>query len=357
MIRARDHIAGMGAYALADLSVPKGQRMISLSQNESALPPSPRALRAAEQTLAENALYPDPDWTALRTAIAAVHGINSADVLCGAGSMELIGTLICAFSGPGTEVLGSQHSYAFFQTATRAAGAEYVAAAETHRTVSINALLAAVTPRTRVVCVANPGNPTGTRISRAELLRLRDALPANVLLLIDEAYGEFADMPGQAMWDLTARGDTVVMRTFSKAYALAGMRVGWGLFPPAIGAEVRKLLNPNNISGPAQAAATAAMQDQAYMLATVTETARRRALFVADLQGRGFMAADSLTNFVLIDLETVERAQTASEALRERGIILRAMGGYGLGSCLRATIGAVDDMALAAETLDHWRRQ
>ncbi|MFK7944323.1 MAG: histidinol-phosphate transaminase, partial [Paracoccaceae bacterium] len=284
-----------------------------------------------------------------------VHGIDPALTLCGAGSMELIGMLIRAFCGPGTEVLASKHSYAFFRTAALACGAGYIAAHEADRTVSVDALLAAVTPTTRVVCVANPGNPTGSRIPRRELLRLRDKLPDHVLLLIDEAYGEFADTPSEAMWDLVERGDTVVMRTFSKAYGLAGLRVGWGLFPSDIGIEVRKLLNPNNISGPAQAAATAAMKDQTHMRATVAETARRRTAFIAKLHARGFDAEDSHTNFILIDLGTPDAASSASDALRQEGIILRAMGGYGLGHCLRATIGAQSDMALAAEILGRWR--
>lgn len=354
MITARPHIAAMGAYALADLKVPEGKRLISLSQNESPIPPSPRARDAAQKALSESALYPDPDWTDLRQAIANVHGLDPGNILCGAGSMELIGCLIRVFSGPGTEVLASSHSYAFFRTATQAAGARYVAAAERDRTVSVDSLLAAITPATRIVCVANPGNPTGTRIGRADLLRLRNGLPDNVLLILDEAYGEFADSPGEEMWDLPLRENTVVLRTFSKAYGLAGMRVGWGLFPPAIAAEVRKVLNPNNVSGPAQAAATAAMNDQVYMKATVAETARRRVNFVADLRGRRFDASESHTNFILIDLATAAAAASATEALRREGIILRPMGGYGLPHCLRATIGSEEDMALAAEVLSNW---
>lgn len=360
MIRARPHVAAMEAYALADLSVPPGKRLVSLSQNESALPPSPSVFQAAAKAMTQSALYPDPDWTDLRRIIADVHGLDPDLILCGAGSMELIGTLIRAFSGPGANVVASAHSYAFFRTAARASGAEYVTATEEALTVSVDALLEAVTPETRIVCVANPGNPTGTRIGRADLVRLRNMLPGNVLLMIDEAYGEFADAPGKGTrpgenWDMIARGDTVVLRTFSKAYGLAGLRVGWGLFPPRIGAEIRKLLNPNNISLPAQAAATAAMADQRCMRATVTETAHRRAGLVADLRARGFETEDSHTNFVLIDLGTPEAAASASAALHAEGIILRAMGGYGLGHCLRVTIGATEDMARAAQVLSHWR--
>jgi histidinol-phosphate/aromatic aminotransferase/cobyric acid decarboxylase-like protein len=224
------HVAALAPYALADLSAPPGKRLISLAQNESALPPSPGAMEAARAALTDARLYPDPDWCELREAIAWVHGLDPASILCGCGSMELIGALAAAYLGPGNRALTTAYGYLFFRTAARLAGAEIDLAPETGLTVDIDALLGAVRPYTRIVFVANPGNPTGTRITRADLLRLRDRLPGDVLLVIDEAYGEFADMPGEAMFDLAARGDTVVLRTFSKVYGLAAMRVGWGCF-------------------------------------------------------------------------------------------------------------------------------
>jgi histidinol-phosphate/aromatic aminotransferase/cobyric acid decarboxylase-like protein len=146
-----------------------------------------------------------------------------------------------------------------------------------------------------LVFVANPGNPTGTRIGHGEIVRLRDGLDDGILLVIDEAYGEFNAMAGKATFDLVERGNTVVLRSFSKAYGLAGLRVGWGLFPPAVASEMRKLLNPNNISGASQAAATAAMLDQPYMSATVADTARLRDGFTQRLRDLGLTVADSFT--------------------------------------------------------------
>lgn len=355
MIAPRPHVAGLAAYALADLSVAPGRRLISLAQNESCVAPSPRASESAARAMADGVLYPDPDWSDLRAAIAGVHGIESAGILCGAGSMELIAALIRAYAGPGDEVVSTAYAYALFRTAALASGAVYTAADEDDLTVSVDKVLAAVGPQTRIVCVANPGNPTGSRINRAALLRLRDRLPGDVLLLIDEAYGEFADAPGEAMFDLVERGDTVVMRTFSKAYGLAGLRVGWGLFPLAVAGEVRKLMNPNNIAGPAQAAATAAMRDQAHMLSAVAEVSDRRDRFAARLRGIGLDAQPSAANFTLIRFNSTPDAASADAALREQGVLMRGMGGYGLAHCLRATIAGENDMALTSRILADWK--
>lgn len=354
MIEPNAHIAALAPYTLADLTAPAGQRLISLAQNESALPPSPRALAAGRDALTAAGLYPDPDWTDLRRAIAAVHGIAGAQILCGAGSMELIACLLRCYAGPGRSVLSSQYGYGFFRTAALAAGAAYLAAPEQDFTVSIDALLAAVTPATRIVCLANPGNPTGTRIAGSELTRLRDRLDDDILLLIDEAYGEFTDAPGERSFDLVSRGNTVVLRSFSKAYGLAGLRAGWGLFPLAIAAETRKLLNPNNVSVVTQAAATAAMEDQDHMRAVCAETAERRDGFAEHLRQLGLRVPRSHTNFLLIRFASAQAAAGADRMLRDQGVLMRAMAGYGLPDCLRATIGSAADMEIAAGVLEKW---
>jgi histidinol-phosphate/aromatic aminotransferase/cobyric acid decarboxylase-like protein len=214
-----------------------------------------------------------------------------------------------------------------------------------------------VRPDTRVVFIANPGNPTGTRIPREELLWLRDALPRDVLLVIDEAYGEFADHLNEPMFDLVDRGDTVVLRTFSKAFGLAGFRVGWGAFPPDAAGELRKVTNPNTVGAPAQAAAQAALADQAYMRDTCRLTADLRDGFIARLRPSGFDVPDSFANFALIRFATDEQAGRADRALRQEGVFLRPQGGVGLGACLRATIGAARDLDTAAEILENFARK
>ncbi|MEX0305581.1 MAG: histidinol-phosphate transaminase, partial [Leisingera sp.] len=257
MIRAVPHVAAMAPYALADLG---GEGVISLAQNESAFAASPAAIAAGKAVLEQMPLYPDPEWPELRAAVAEVHGLDPAKILCGAGSMELIGCLIRAFAGPGDRVLGTDYGYAFVSSASAQVQADYVKARERELTVSVDDILAAVTPQTRIVFVCNPGNPTGTLIPNSEILRLRAGLSTDVLLVVDQAYAEFADADNDPaeVFALVDRGDTVVMRTLSKAYGLAGARAGWGYFPLEIAGEVRKLLNPNNISIPSQAMAAAA---------------------------------------------------------------------------------------------------
>lgn len=348
MIKPKAHIAALAPYALADLTVAPGKRPISLAQNESPIPPSPLAIRAGRDAMDAATLYSDPDWSELRGAIAAVHDIPTENILCGAGSMELLACLAHCFTGPGDRVLSSEYGYAFFRSAALAAGAAYDSAPEQHLTLSVDTLLDAVRDDTRIVFVANPGNPTGTRVDRAELVRLRDGLDDDILLVIDEAYGEFADASGETTFDLVARGNTAILRTFSKAYGLAGLRIGWGLFPPAVAAEMRKLINPNNISVTSVAAAAAAMKDQAYMRAACGEIIERRDRFAERIRGLGLSAPDSCTNFVLIGFADAATARSTDRALRAEGVLLRAMEGYGLPHCLRATIGSEADMDIAA---------
>ncbi len=351
MIVAREHISAMAPYALAELQPPSGKRLVSLAQNESALPPSPAALMAAAEALVDSTLYPDPDWSDLRRAIADVHGLDPAQILCGAGSMELILCLTQCYAGPGDEILSSQYAYAFFRTAAAVAQASYVTVPEQDFAVSVDRLLDAVTRNTRVVFVANPGNPTGTRIANAEVARLRHGLREDILLVVDEAYGEFSEDADEPVFDLVQQGNTVVLRTFSKAYGLAGLRTGWGVFPRGIAAEVRKLLNPNNVSVVGQAACTAAMTDQAYMRETCRITAERRNRFADNVRQLGLDVPQSSTNFVLINFASPASAMTASETLKAEGIFMRGMAGYDLPASLRATIGAEDDMQLALQIL------
>ena len=357
MIPPQPHIAAMDAYALADMAAPPGKRLISLCQNESLRAPSPDALRAAAQAAQNQHLYPDPDWTDLRQSIADLNDINRDQIVCGNGSLDLIACLARAYLGPGVEALAPVHAYPFFKTATCATGAAYKTAPEQDMTTDVDALIAASGPRTRIVFVANPGNPTGTRVPVAELRRLRARLAEDVLLVIDEAYGEFADHLGEASYDAADLGNTVVLRTFSKAYGLAGARVGWGYFPVDVAGHVRKLLNPNNVSAPSQAAASAALLDQVYMRETCKLTADICEDFCARLRKSGLSAAPSFTNFALIAFDTETAARDADQMLRAEGVFLRPQRGVGLLNCLRATIGVADDMAFTAQLLEDWIKE
>jgi len=312
---------------------------ISLAQNESAFPPSDRAIKAGQQALSQSSLYPDPDWAELRDAISTVHSISTNEILCGAGSMELIAASIRAYAGVGDEVLSTDYSYLFVATVCQQIGASFVQVPEANMTVSIDALLNKVSDKTRIVFVCNPGNPTGTRIPNTELLKLREQLPPDIVLLVDQAYAEFDPQDHTSIFKLLVHENTIVTRTFSKAYCLAGERIGWGAFPAVIATEVRKLLNPNNISSVAQAMATAAMLDQPYLAFVVEKTAALRQRFQLALNTAGLATPDSYTNFVLLPFRNANQANSVDGVLQKMGYRVRNMSGYGLSHCLRITVG------------------
>jgi len=337
MISARSHLDRIAGYALADLGEAD---LISLAQNESAFGASPRAISAGQAACATPERYPDTQWSELRSAISDVHGLDSKRILCGAGSMEIINCIIRTFAGPGDEVVGTQYGYGYVRTAASLTDAQYRQAREIDCTVCVDEILGTVTPATKIVFVCNPGNPTGTMVSHDEILRLRQALSEDVLLVIDQAYGEFADDhndPGET-FALVDRGDTVVTRSFSKAYGLAGVRVGWGYFPKDVAAQVRKVLSPNNISVPAQMMAAAAMRDQPHMRSIVHRTIDIREYFSDECRAMGLTVPESHTNFVLIRFASTEISAEADRQLRANKLALRGMGPYGLADCLRATI-------------------
>ena len=354
MIRPVSHISAMSAYALADLAPPEGKTLISLSQNESLRPPSPHAIEAAAHAMHDAQLYPDPDWRALREGLSLLHDVPAQSILCGCGSMELIACIARVFADEENAVLAPAHAYPFFRTAALLARARFDTAREDDNQVSITSLFAEVRPDTRIVFVANPGNPTGSCIANSELRRLREDLPDNVLLVIDEAYGEFSDHLDTPLFDLVDRGDTVILRSFSKAYGLAGMRVGWGVFPPVVAVEMRKVMNPNNVTVASQAAALAALTDQQFMRDTCKITAEVRHRFSKRLLEAGFDVPESHTNFVLLRLRDADQARRADEVLRREGVFLRPQGGVGLAHCLRATMGPADSMDIAAGLLEDW---
>jgi len=354
--RPATHIAGMAPYPSVDMG-DKPPR-ISLAMNESPYPPSPDAVTAAAQAMAGRAkLYSDGDWHDLRAAISTVHGIDPVNLYCGAGSMDLIACLMRAFISAGDSVLSTQYAYAYFKTATERTSGRYVVVAEDGFTVSVDAILGAVNDATKMVCVANPGNPTGTRIATSDLQRLRDGLAEDILLMIDEAYGDFADGLDASTFDMPLRGNTVVLRTFSKVYALAGMRVGWGVFPTAIAGEMRKVQDPGNVTCVGLAAAAAAMRDQAYMKDVRAKTIETREGFSKQLAQLGFDVPASFTNFVLIPFANSETAVRADSYLRHAGVVLRGMGLYGLPHCLRATIGTPEQMDDVIALLDAWMKK
>lgn len=341
-------IAAIHAYSPGKASGDGGQPLVKLSANENprgAPPAVIEALRAAPSP----GRYPDPGSTALREALGARHGIDPARIVCGTGSDELLNLAAQAFAGPGDEVLFPRFSFAVYDIAARRCGAAPIEASDADYGADVDALLAALTERTRVVFLANPNNPTGSFLPRGEIARLHAGLPADVLLVIDQAYAEYLrpedDDGGLAL--AAAHGNVLVTRTFSKIYGLAGERIGWATGAPALVNELNRIRGPFNVTLRGQAGALAALGDDEWVERCRAENARERDRFVAALEGlgnHGIRALPSEGNFVLVRFEGALTAEAAMRAVAQAGYAVRHLPGQGLPQALRVTIGLPEDM-------------
>lgn len=351
----RAAIANLPAYALADQRLPGVARVIQLGQNELGTAPSAKAMAAASASLADLNRYPDTDHLALRRAIAEVHGLDPGRILCGAGSMELMGLLATVYGEPGAEVVVSRFGYKYFEVQCALAGAAIKVAPEPEMRIDIEAVAAAVTERTRMVFVVDPNNPTGARLEKGALRRLRSRLPDPVLLVLDGAYAEFApDSRYDSGFAMVDGGENlVVLRTFSKAYGLAALRVGWLYGPDDVVAAVSKARAPNSVTAPGLAAARAAVRDGAHLAAVTREVVTLREAFRQTARSLGLSAMPSGGNFVLIGCPDAKpiAARALDEGLRRSGIIVRPMHSYGLPEHFRVTIGSREDMEALADAL------
>jgi len=343
------------AYVPGKSAGADGRPLVKLSANENPLGTSPQAL-TARGAAGSPAAYPDPDSTALREAIGGLHGIDPARIVCGTGSDELLNLAAQAFAGPGDEVLFPRYSFAVYDIAARRCGAAPVEAPDADYAADVDALLDAVSARTRVVFLANPNNPTGSFLPRAEVARLHAGLPADVLLVIDQAYAEYlAPEDDDGGLALAASHDNVlVTRTFSKIYGLAGERVGWATGAPGLVGALGRIRGPFNVTVSGQRAAAAALADQAFVEASREHNRAVRAQFVAAIEAlgnRGLRALPSEANFVLVLFEGELTAEAALARLAEAGYAVRHLPGQGLPQGLRITIGTAGQMAEIAAAL------
>ena len=313
--------------------------VLKLSSNENHFGPSDKAREAVARAAHQMHRYPSTDHAALRAAIAEVHGLDLDRIICGVGSDEIIHFLCQAYAGPGTEVLFTEHGFLMYRISAMAAGATPVEARERERTTDIDALIAAATPATRLIFVANPNNPTGTMVDLSELERLARAVP-QAILVIDAAYAEYVggDYDGGA--ELATRLPNVVMtRTFSKLYGLGGLRVGWGYGPRPVIDVLNRIRGPFNLSNVALEGAEAAIRDRAHAEHARTENARLRGWLATALAERGVPSDSSCANFILARCADDATAEACDAALKADGIIVRRVASYGLPHCLRITIG------------------
>ncbi|MGN7725361.1 histidinol-phosphate transaminase [Luteimonas sp. 22616] len=350
-LRAYD--PGHDLVALRRRFAPGG--LVELGSNENPYGPSPRAREAAAVALDELHRYPDPLGGDLKRALAAKHDVDAAQIILGNGSHELLMQLAQVFAGPGVDVVMSQFGFAVYAIATQAVGANLRVApalpceAGMPRGHDLDAIAAAITPATRLVYLANPNNPTGTWFAHDAFAAFLARVPGDTLVVVDEAYAEIADAPdfGSALPLLAAHRNLVVTRTFSKAYALAGLRVGYAIAHPDVIALLERVRESFNVNAVALAAAGAALGDDDWLRDTLAANATQRAALAAGLRERGWRVSPSQTNFLLVEFGG--HTARIEQGLLERGVVLRPMGGYGLPQCSRISVGnAAENRALLA---------
>ncbi|SFT89053.1 histidinol-phosphate transaminase [Sedimentitalea nanhaiensis] len=313
--------------------------VIKLSSNENPLGPSPKAVEAVRNSAAGIHRYPNTDHAPLRAAIGEMTGLNPEQIICGAGSDEIISFLCQAYAGPGDEVLHTEHGFAMYRISALAAGATPVEVRERDRITDVDALLAGCTERTKLVFVANPNNPTGTMICAAEIARLADGLPQQALLVLDGAYAEFVDGYDGGAALIAERDNVVMTRTFSKLYGLGGLRVGWGYGPQPIIDVLNRVRGPFNLSTTALLAAEAAIRDTDYVEHCRAQNSRWRAWLAKALAELGVPSDTSCANFILARFASQTEAEACDAYLQTQGLIVRRVAGYNLPNALRITVG------------------
>ena len=340
-------ILQIDAYVPGESSVAGDLKPIKLSSNETPLGPSPKAIAAYKAAADSLALYPDGGANELRKVIAGHYGLDPERIVCGSGSDELINLLAHAYIGPGEEAIYSEHGFLMYKIATLSCGAKPVPVPETAYHADVDAILARVSDRTKIVFLANPNNPTGTYIPHDEVRRLHKGLPAHTLLVLDAAYCEYVRRNDyEAGLELVATTENTVMtRTFSKIYGLAALRLGWAYCPAAVADVLNRVRGPFNVTAPSLAAGVAALGDRAHLETAVAHNDKWLAWTTAEIEKLGLQVTPSVGNFILIHFPTEKGrdAASADELLKSRGIILRRVAGYGLPNALRMTIGTEND--------------
>lgn len=349
----RETILAIDPYVPGQSKAPGAARIFKLSANETPLGPSPQAKMAFQAFANHLQDYPDGSATALREALGAKHGLDPARIVCGNGSDEILHLLASAYIGPGDEGVFTQHGFLVYKIAILAAGGVPVVAEETYLTACTGNILAKVGPRTKIVFLANPNNPTGTYLPSAELKRLAASLPRHVLLVIDAAYAEYSDRPDYSCGIelVEGSGNIVVTRTFSKIYGLAGIRLGWCYAPPDVCDAINRIRGPFNTNGAAIAAGVAALEDSNHIANAVAHNGTWLPWLSKEISGLGIGVTPSAGNFLLLHFKDQAEAMAADRFFLSRGLILRTVGAYGLPHCLRLTVGTEEANRLVTAAL------
>ncbi len=329
--------------------------VLKLSSNENPLGPPPSAISAASRAMTSAHIYPPTDQSSLKQAIAEVWNLDPGRIVCGVGSDEVLQFVTQAFAGPGDEILYTEHGFSMYPILCHMAGASPVAVPEKIRVVDVDAIIAALTPRTKVILIANPGNPTGTMIPEGEVQRLADAIPENVILVLDGAYTEYAQGYDGGAELAHTRENVLMTRTFSKIYGLGGLRIGWGYGGKTMVEIMERLRQPFNLSCVQLSAAEAAVRDTAWRDRCAALNTEQRERLIGALRALDIECDHARGNFVLARFADADEAGRADEALQAAGILVRRVAGYGFPEALRITVGDGPQNRRVLETLTQWR--
>ena len=327
--------------------------VIKLSSNENPNGPSTLALDAYTSAARQLHRYPEDGALALREGLAAKHGFAPDQIICGAGSDDVIRMLCHTYAGVGDEVLYSQYGFAMYRIYAQQHGAIAIAAPEKDLRTDVNALLGCVSRKTKLVFLANPNNPTGSYLTRTELHDLRARLREDIILVLDGAYAEY--MTAEDYTDgreLVETSNTVIIRTFSKAYGLSTLRIGWGYGPKQIIDMLYKTRSPFNITQPSLDAAIAALHDDDYLQWHIAENNRERVKLEKAMAAMGLKTYPAHANFIVVNFG--EKAAEVNAFLKDKGIIVREIANYGLPECLRISIGTPQENATFLAVLQEW---
>ncbi len=323
--------------------------IVKLASNENSLGPSQKAVEAMTEAASGMHIYPDGAAFELRSAIARKHGVSFDETVVGTGSSEVIELMCHAMLGPQAEVVAARHAFSMYPVMAQLFGATYVEAPnKADWSHDLDAMLAAVTPRTRIVFITNPTNPLGTVVTQREIDSFMEKVPDHVLVCFDEAYYEFSHSPVDTIKFVKQGRNAIVLRTFSKVYGLAGVRVGYGLAPAEVTSMLHKARAPFNLNAMAQAAALAALDDEEHVRRTVDMTRRGMAVYENAFRSMGLEWIPSQGNFVLVK---VGEGRKVFQELLNKGVITRAQDGYGLPEYIRITIGTQEQNARCVEAL------
>lgn len=344
---AKPWIKAIHAYTPGKAKSDDGRVLIKLSANENPLGCSAQAAAALAEARATLARYPDPASNALRGALGTAYGLEADRIVCGTGSDELLNLIAMGYAGAGDEIIYVRYGFAVYEIAARKCAATVVIAPDSDYGTDVDALLGLVTEKTRVVFVANPNNPTGTFTDDAEIARLHMGLPADCVLVLDQAYGEYMEDDGPAAFDLARKyANVLVTRTFSKIYGLAAERIGWAYGHPGLIATLNRIRGPFNVTSAGQAAAIAALSDTAFVAHSRKHNRAEREWMageIAALSNHGLRAIPSHANFLMVIFEGKASAEMVNQALIEEGYIVRWLPGQGLANGLRITIGSEEE--------------